>query len=352
MIWSAWLRGDAEAIRRLDRRMHPDLLGRPGEGLRSNLAVFADLESDTASLREHAIRLAGSALEPRLSHFASTACRPIWWTDAPMGRRHVSRSALPTRDALSSQQPRAAGRSSRRRSSRGRGVASTTRCRSGSTRSAKRFSIAERVPALAFGAVRAAHLGHLDEADGHIAEIRRVTPPGAGRDLLAGMLAVAEATALTARGDEPAAVASFAANLGPACERLKWNSRSFRRVLCRSMVSSPTSNAQPTDGSGQRLTSSRLMTDVGDLAAAIQRVDGLRPRRDAEPITELRHEIGDCLWVLLVLADRYRIDVTEAFNSTMDNIEAWLDSTSRQARAIACRPPIEEGLAKSPNPCD
>lgn len=70
---------------------------------------------------------------------------------------------------------------------------------------------------------------------------------------------------------------------------------------------------------------SGLMTDVGDLAAAIQRVDGIRPPRDTSPIDELRHELGDCLWVLLVLADRYDIALDEAFDDTMHDIHRRLD---------------------------
>ena len=68
-----------------------------------------------------------------------------------------------------------------------------------------------------------------------------------------------------------------------------------------------------------------LMTDLGDLAAAVQRSEGLRPRRSQDPTTELRHEISDCLWVLLVLAHRYEIDVSAAFNETMTEIERWID---------------------------
>lgn len=71
---------------------------------------------------------------------------------------------------------------------------------------------------------------------------------------------------------------------------------------------------------------SGLMTDVGDLAAAVQRVEGLRPQRATAPLDELRHELGDVLWVLLVLAERFDIDLTEAFESTMDSVDRWLDS--------------------------
>ena len=71
---------------------------------------------------------------------------------------------------------------------------------------------------------------------------------------------------------------------------------------------------------------SGLVTDVGDLAAAIQRVEGLRPPRDTAPLDDLRHELGDCLWVLLVLADRFEVDLSDAFESAMDSVDVWLDS--------------------------
>jgi len=70
---------------------------------------------------------------------------------------------------------------------------------------------------------------------------------------------------------------------------------------------------------------SGLMTDVGDLAAAIQRVQGRRPPRDTPPIEELEHELGDCFWVLLVLAELFDIDLDAAFDSTMVSIESWLN---------------------------
>lgn len=71
---------------------------------------------------------------------------------------------------------------------------------------------------------------------------------------------------------------------------------------------------------------SGLVTDVGDLAAAVQRVEGIRPARQEAPIDEVRHELGDCLWVLLVLANRFQIDLGDAFQSTMDGVESWIDS--------------------------
>ncbi len=71
-----------------------------------------------------------------------------------------------------------------------------------------------------------------------------------------------------------------------------------------------------------------LMTDVGDLAEVVQRIEGKRPVRPQSALADLEHEISDCLWVLLVLADRYEVDVADAFDRTMDGIVAWLDDQS------------------------
>ncbi len=68
-----------------------------------------------------------------------------------------------------------------------------------------------------------------------------------------------------------------------------------------------------------------LMTDVGDLSAIVHRLEGRRTLRDVDPKDELAHELSDCLWVLLVLADRYGIDMGPAFADTMQGIEAWID---------------------------
>lgn len=75
-----------------------------------------------------------------------------------------------------------------------------------------------------------------------------------------------------------------------------------------------------------------LMTDVGDLSAIVHRLEGRRPLRDTDPKAELEHELSDCLWVLLVLADRYDVDVGMAFSSTMADIEAWISEREESGR--------------------
>ena len=71
-----------------------------------------------------------------------------------------------------------------------------------------------------------------------------------------------------------------------------------------------------------------LMTDVGDLASLVSVLQGKRPSRHDDPLSALGHEISDCMWVLLVLADRFDIDVASAFETTMDGISEWIEARS------------------------
>ena len=57
--------------------------------------------------------------------------------------------------------------------------------------------------------------------------------------------------------------------------------------------------------------------DVGDLALIAQAKEGIR---EAEQVEEaLTHELADCLWSLISLADRYEIELESAFLRTMDD---------------------------------
>ncbi len=62
--------------------------------------------------------------------------------------------------------------------------------------------------------------------------------------------------------------------------------------------------------------------DVGDLAKLIQARNGIRNIPDAEP--KLAHELADCLWSVIVLADACDVDLEQAFLKTMDELEAHL----------------------------
>jgi NTP pyrophosphatase (non-canonical NTP hydrolase) len=67
-----------------------------------------------------------------------------------------------------------------------------------------------------------------------------------------------------------------------------------------------------------------FLGDVGDLAKLVQGKAGVRPREDLDEA--LAHELADCLWSVLTLADAYDVDLAGAFASTMDELEEVLSA--------------------------
>src|SRR5579859_2541742 len=65
-----------------------------------------------------------------------------------------------------------------------------------------------------------------------------------------------------------------------------------------------------------------LMKDVGDLAVLVQASEGVRRVTDLD--RALGHEISDCLWSVIALADRLGVDLEEAFIQTMDELDQRL----------------------------
>jgi NTP pyrophosphatase (non-canonical NTP hydrolase) len=65
--------------------------------------------------------------------------------------------------------------------------------------------------------------------------------------------------------------------------------------------------------------------DVGDLAKLVMAVDGRRVIPDAG--ARLGHELADCLWSVLVLADRYGVDLVAEFVRMTDGVERYLGSS-------------------------
>ena len=58
--------------------------------------------------------------------------------------------------------------------------------------------------------------------------------------------------------------------------------------------------------------------DVGDLSKLVQGKAGVRPHDDLD--AAVAHELADCLWSVLVLADCYDVDLQTAFIDTMATI--------------------------------
>ena len=67
-----------------------------------------------------------------------------------------------------------------------------------------------------------------------------------------------------------------------------------------------------------------FMGDVGDLMKLIQAMNGVRAIPDERE--KLGHELADCLWSVVVLAQAYEVDLETAFLKTMDELEAHLSA--------------------------
>lgn len=67
--------------------------------------------------------------------------------------------------------------------------------------------------------------------------------------------------------------------------------------------------------------------DVGDLMKLIQAKNGIRAIPDADQ--KLAHELADCLWAVMTLADAYGVDLERAFVDTMDALERHLKQQTK-----------------------
>jgi NTP pyrophosphatase (non-canonical NTP hydrolase) len=63
--------------------------------------------------------------------------------------------------------------------------------------------------------------------------------------------------------------------------------------------------------------------DVGDLAKLVVAAEGRRSIADAD--AKLAHELSDCLWSVIALAEAHGIDLERAFLNTMNDLDTWLD---------------------------
>ncbi|EDK72245.1 hypothetical protein TM7_0636 [candidate division TM7 genomosp. GTL1] len=67
-----------------------------------------------------------------------------------------------------------------------------------------------------------------------------------------------------------------------------------------------------------------FVADVGDLSKLIMVKNGLRSGPEAID-SKLAHELSDCLWSVMVLADELGVDLENAFNRTMDELHERIE---------------------------
>lgn len=65
-----------------------------------------------------------------------------------------------------------------------------------------------------------------------------------------------------------------------------------------------------------------LVGDVGDLMKLVMAKEGIRKIDDVD--SKLAHELSDCLWCILILADKYGVDIEKSFDKTMDELKSKL----------------------------
>jgi len=65
-----------------------------------------------------------------------------------------------------------------------------------------------------------------------------------------------------------------------------------------------------------------LVGDWGDHGKLVQGKAGVRDTADLD--TKLGHELADCLWAILTLADCYAVNREAAFSSTKVDLHRWL----------------------------
>jgi len=60
--------------------------------------------------------------------------------------------------------------------------------------------------------------------------------------------------------------------------------------------------------------------DVGDLTKLVMAKSGIR-NSDGNLDEKIAHELSDCLWSIIILANKYNVDLEKSFLDTMDYLE-------------------------------
>jgi NTP pyrophosphatase (non-canonical NTP hydrolase) len=77
--------------------------------------------------------------------------------------------------------------------------------------------------------------------------------------------------------------------------------------------------------------------DVGDLMKHVMAKEGLRPTKAKDLNAALAHELADCLWSILLLADAYQVKLEPAFLATMRHLEQKITAPRRTKTARTSR---------------
>jgi NTP pyrophosphatase (non-canonical NTP hydrolase) len=100
----------------------------------------------------------------------------------------------------------------------------------------------------------------------------------------------------------------------------------FQELSCRALAVREQYRVYEQKSYGAAWTNEELalgfVGDIGDLAKLVMACNGRRNIPDAR--NKLAHELSDCLWSVIVLAELHGINLEEAFMKTMDDLEKWI----------------------------
>lgn len=100
----------------------------------------------------------------------------------------------------------------------------------------------------------------------------------------------------------------------------------FQTIIDRAMTIREQYEAREKQLYGSAWTSEEIalgfVGDVGDLAKLIVAENG--KRNIANSTEKLAHELADCLWSVIVLAQQHGIDLESSFVNTMNDLERQL----------------------------
>lgn len=80
--------------------------------------------------------------------------------------------------------------------------------------------------------------------------------------------------------------------------------------------------------------------DVGDLMKLTMAKEGFRPAKNLD--AALAHELADCLWSILLVADAHQVDLEKSFLATMTALERKLTAPPRTKTAR--KSPVRQDL--------
>lgn len=108
------------------------------------------------------------------------------------------------------------------------------------------------------------------------------------------------------------------------------------QLTARAMAVRQRFNDTATARGGRPWTREEVMQgfvgDVGDLMKLTMAKAGVRPIADVD--RKLAHELSDCLWSVLVLAELHGVDLAKEFPATMDEIERKLGARKPPVKSI------------------